>query len=50
MPFREVSDLDISITKNAINKLHTVSCVPLKTEQPLSKILLSETKQKSYFK
>jgi hypothetical protein len=35
MPFKKVCDLDISLTKNVINKLYSVSCVSFETE-PLS--------------
>jgi hypothetical protein len=35
---KSASNLDISLTKNVINKLYTVSCVHLETEQPFSKI------------
>jgi hypothetical protein len=35
------SDLDISLTKYVINKLYTVSYVPLETEQHLSETFFS---------
>jgi hypothetical protein len=38
VPFKRLSDVDISTTENGMDNSYTVSCAPLGNGQPLSEI------------